>query len=178
MDRSPVPPLGHPSPGEHNPYFERYISLVPEQDPRPLLETQARDLLDLVATIDEGRGGFRYAEGKWSIREVIGHLSDTERVMAYRALCIARGEQASLPGFDENAYMVQAPFDRLTLAELAAEFAAVRHANVLMFRQLADADWHRIGTANKHPASPRALAYIMVGHVRHHVTILQERYLR
>lgn len=177
MSTPSAPPLGRPEAGEYNPYFDVYISKVAESDPRPLLETQLEDFLSFLGTIDESRAGHRYAEGKWSIRQVIGHLADTERVMAYRALCIARGEQASLPGFDENAYIEHSPFERCTLAELGAEFAAVRRATIHLCRHLTDADWHRIGTANKHPASPRAIAYIMVGHVRHHVAILQERYL-
>ena len=120
---------------------------------------------------------FRYAEGKWSIREVLGHLVDTERIMGYRACCVARGETASLPGFDENAYVANASFDACPLSGLLEELQHVREGHLAFFRHLDGKAWARIGAANAHPISARALAYVMVGHPRHHLAVLRERYL-
>ena len=132
------------------------------------------------ATLANVRGEaerFRYAEGKWSIREVVGHVVDTERIMGYRACCVARGETASLPGFDENAYVQNASFDACPLPELLDELAVVREGNLALFRHLDAGAWSRVGTANAHPISVRALAYVMLGHPRHHLAVLRERYL-
>ena len=119
---------------------------------------------------------FRYAPGKWSVREVIGHLIDSERVFGYRAFSISRGEIKNLPGFDENEYMLTAPYDHIPLKDLLDEFRLVRSANTAMFKNLVDEAWLRIGTANGAAVSVRALAFIMAGHVRHHLGILRERY--
>ena len=120
---------------------------------------------------------YRYAPGKWSVRELVGHLIDTERIMAYRAVCVARGETASLPGFDENAYVANATFDDYPLPELLNEFVHVREGHLGFFRHLHPEAWLRTGLANHNPISVRALAWVMVGHVRHHMAVLQEHYL-
>jgi hypothetical protein len=120
---------------------------------------------------------FRYAEGKWSIREVVGHVIDAERVFGYRALCIARGETASLPSFDENEYVANASFDHCTLEELLEEFVQVREGHLAFFRHLSKEAWTRSGVANASPVSVRALAFILAGHPRHHLAVLRERYL-
>ena len=114
--------------------------------------------------------------GKWSVRQVVGHLIDTERVMGYRAFAIGRGEAKPLPGFDENAYVAQANSDERSVKELAHEFAAVRHANLWVIRHWSPEDWDRTGNANGKPVSARAITYIMAGHVRHHMALLRERY--
>lgn len=165
-----------PSTAEYPVYFETYVSKVPEEDILPVLEAQPGELAAGLAGLPEAAGGFRYAADKWTIREVIGHLIDTERVMAYRALCFARGEQEGLPAFDENRYVENANFEERTLADLLAEFSAVRQANVLLFRNLAAGAWARKGTANNRTLTVRALAWVMAGHVRHHVAVLEERY--
>lgn len=167
-----------PSTSEYPIYFETYVSKVPEEDILPVLEAQPDELAASLAGLPEAAGGFRYAPDKWTIREVIGHLVDTERVMAYRALCFARGEQEGLPAFDENRYVENANFEERTLADLLAEFRAVRQANVLLFRHLAPGVWARKGTANNRTLTVRALAWVMAGHVRHHVGVLEERYLK
>lgn len=168
--------LPRPAAGAHSPYFDHYISLVPEAEVLPVLAAQGDEVRRALAGVKEKDAGFRYAEGKWSIREVAGHLADTERVMAYRALSFARGEQAPLPPFDENEYVRQANFDAVPLAELVEEFRAVRAGNLGLFRHLSAEAWRRRGVASGKPILVRSLAYIMAGHVRHHLGVLRDKY--
>jgi DinB superfamily len=166
-----------PAAGEHPPYFERYTKLVPAGDVVETLARQSGEMLALLRPLSEEKAGHRYAPGKWSIKGVLGHVTDTERVFAYRALAIARGDQGSLPGFDENVYAEHAGFDRLPFADLVSGFEIVRQSSLTLLRQL-DADaWERVGTANGHATSLRAMAFIMAGHQRHHVNVLREHYL-
>jgi hypothetical protein len=130
----------------------------------------------LAALMARDREEFRYEPGKWSVREVIGHLTDAERVFGYRAFCIARGEQKMLPGFDENAYVAESGYDRHPVADLVREFIDVRRANLDALGRLNRNAWTRQGNANGHTITVRALAYIMAGHVRHHCEILTTRY--
>lgn len=165
-----------PSDTEFAPFYATYIARVPETDPLPALEAQPAELqliADRIAAEDEL---FRYAADKWSVRQTFGHLIDTERVMGYRAFCVARGEVQPLPGFDEREYVARADSDEQPVKALAHEFAAVRHANLWALRRWEPEDWDRIGNANGKTVSARALAYIMAGHVRHHVALLRERY--
>jgi hypothetical protein len=165
-----------PSDAEFAPFYATYIARVPETDPLPALEAQPAELqliADRIAAEDEL---FRYAPDKWSVRQTFGHLIDTERVMGYRAFCIARGEVQPLPGFDEREYVARADSDEQPVKALAHEFAAVRHANLWALRRWEPQEWDRIGNANGKSVSARALAYIMAGHVRHHVALLRERY--
>jgi len=166
-----------PLASEYPPPFETYISKVPEDDILAVFAGQSEELDALVAKVPAGSEGFRYADGKWSIRELVGHVVDTERIMAYRALCIARGEQQDLPSFDENLYVEGANFEDRTLADLLEEFHLVRSANLHLFRHLAPESFLLQGTANHRQISVRALAFMMAGHVRHHLAILEERYL-
>ncbi len=166
-----------PPPGTYAPYYETYIQLIAGRDPMRLLESLVLDLKALLSEIPEEKEQFRYAEGKWSVKELIGHIIDTERIMATRALCIARGEQQPLPGFDENAYVATANFDRRSLLDLGHEFGFVREASISLFKSLREEDLDRQGTANKNIVTPRALLYIIAGHHLHHVRILRERYL-
>ncbi len=157
--------------------FERYVSRVEETD---VLAAMARQKEEVLAAFGKARGPserYRYAEGKWSVREMVGHLVDTKRIMGYRAVCVARGETVSLPGFDENAYVANASFDDCPLAELLDEFAHVREGHLAFFRHLSPEAWLRKGVANGNPISVRALAFVMVGHPRHHLSVFQERYL-
>jgi hypothetical protein len=165
-----------PSPAEYFAYFERYVSLVPEGDVLPLLIYQVGAVRAACGPLSEERAGFRYAPGKWSVRQVLGHIIDTERVFGYRALCIARGEVLSLPSFDENAYGAAAGHDLCPLLELVEEFSALRQSHIHMLRHLDRTAWERVGRVNEHPTSTRAMAYIMAGHVRHHAAVLSERY--
>lgn len=167
-----------PSSAEYAQPFERYVSLVPDADVLAALERQTGELAGTLSGVRGEAERYRYAEGKWSVREVLGHVIDSERVFGYRALCVARGEQASLPGFDENVYAANASFDDCPLDELLREFGQVRDGNLAFFRHLSGAAWLRSGVANAKTVSVRALAFIMVGHVRHHLGVLRERYLQ
>lgn len=168
--------MTRPDEREFAKFYAGYVSLVPESDVLPILERQPNELRNLAARVGADSEKFRYAPGKWSIRETLGHMGDTERVFGYRAFCIGRGEQASLPGFDENDYVAAAGFDRRTASELVTEFAAVREANLFVFRRFTASDWDRVGNANGNRISLRAIAFIMAGHLRHHCRILQQRY--
>lgn len=166
-----------PSLSEYNAYYQPYVSESPGDDVLAALAAQRATTAALLASIPESRAGFRYAEGKWSVKEVIGHLADAERVFTYRALRAARADTTPLPPFDENAWMPEAKFDRRTLADIAAEFRAVRDSTLALFHGL-DADaWPRLGIASGHPISARALAWIISGHEAHHLRVLSERYL-
>jgi hypothetical protein len=166
-----------PAPDEYAPYFERYISRVPEGDIQSILEQQLVETLEFLARIPEARAGHRYAEGKWSIKEVIGHLIDGERVFAYRALCFARGDAASLPGFEQDDYVKTGQFDQRTLSDLAEEYGLVRRSTIALFKGLAKEAWLGKGVANENSVTVRAIAYIMAGHVRHHMDVIRDRYL-
>jgi hypothetical protein len=165
-----------PADTEFAPFYASYIARVPETDPLPALEAQPAELHALADRIAPEDELFRYAPDKWSVRQMFGHLIDTERVMGYRAFCIARGEVKPLPGFDEKDYVARADSDERSVKALAHEFAAVRHANLWAIRRWTEDDWTRVGNANGKPVSARAIAYIMAGHVRHHMALLRERY--
>ena len=169
--------IARPAADEHAPYYARYIAQVPEGDVLELLRRQVDETVALVGKLGEREGDFRYAEGKWSIKEVIGHVADAERIFVYRALCFARGEQAGLPGFEENEYVARAKFAGRKLADLLAELRLVRAATVAFFAGLDAEELLRRGIANRHPYSVRAVAFIVAGHERHHAKILAERYL-
>jgi uncharacterized damage-inducible protein DinB len=166
-----------PAPDEYAPYFARYIEQVPEGDVLDVLRRQVEATVATVGGVSDRDADFRYAEGKWSIKQVIGHVADTERVMGYRALCFARGERAALPGFDENEYVAHAKFAGRRLGDLLAEFRSVRAATVSFFTGLDEEELLRRGIANNRPYSVRSVAYVVAGHERHHARILAERYL-
>jgi DinB family protein len=166
-----------PAAGEYAPYYSRYISLVaPGVDILDQLDRQREEVLARFRNVPESRGAHRYAPGKWSVRQVVCHLTDTERIMAYRALRIARGDATPLAGFDENAYAPESGADAVPLAGLVAEFADVRRASLALFRHLPADAWVRRGTASESPFSVRALAWVLVGHPIHHLGVLRERY--
>lgn len=169
--------IPYPDATEYAPYFARYIERVPEGDILDILERQSVETAALLAGVSEDEASFRYAPDKWSIRQVVGHMTDTERVMLYRALSFARGEQAMLPGFDENAYVAGARFDERTLHGLADEFRLVRAATIPFFAALTPEELRRVGTANNRTYTVRALAWIIAGHEVHHMSLLRERYL-
>lgn len=168
-------PIALPAAGEHAPFYARYVALV-GPDPLAALEAQARSTAALLAATPEEKGAHRYAEGKWSVKEVVGHLADSERVFAYRALRIGRADTTDLPGFDENTYVPAGRFDRRTLADLAAEFATVRAASLSLVRSFDEGAIARRGSANGAPVTVRALVAIIAGHEAHHVGLLRERY--
>jgi uncharacterized protein (TIGR03083 family) len=167
---------GRPEPDETPAHFVGYIGNVPERDPVAVLAAQIDVTAALLRGLSETDALKRYAPGKWSVKEIVGHLTDTERIMAYRALRIARGDETPLPGFDENAYVPPAKFDARPLSDLVAELRTTRAATLALF-QTFDADaWRRRGTASGKPVSVRAIGYMIPGHERHHVEILKTRY--
>ena len=163
-----------PVAGEFLPYYAPYIGLVPESDLAKVLQQQIDATRAIFGTVDAAKAGYRYAEGKWSVREVLGHLADSERIFTYRMLCVARGETAPLPGFDEQAYAPVRPRGRHV--GLLEEFVAVRGATIALVKGLSDEAWSRRGNANGAEITPRALAYIVAGHERHHMETLRTRY--
>ena len=167
--------ISSPEPGEFAPYYQRYIDLV-RGETLSALATQHGATHRLLASLDEARAMHRYASGKWTVKGVLGHITDSERVFAYRALCIARSDVTPLPGFDENAWASEAGFDARPISDLVSEFAAVRAATLALFHGLSDDTATRVGTANDQRISVRALAAIIAGHEVHHVGVLRERY--
>jgi hypothetical protein len=168
-----------PRPGasEYAPFYAGYVAGVPDGDLIALLEQQAAETVALLAGLSETRCDHRYAPGKWTIREVLGHIVDGERVFSYRALTFARGDAGPLPSFDENAWAAASNAGRRTMKDLLAEYRAVRAATVALLRSFGEAEFARSGIASKNPVTVRALAYIVAGHERHHLKILRERYL-
>jgi hypothetical protein len=172
-------PLSLPRPGtdESAPSYHGYIEKVPGEQIGEYLVSQLQEVERLLAPLDDAAARFRYAPEKWSMKEVVGHLCDAERIFAYRLLRIGRADTTPLPGFDENAYVPPAEFDARPLAELLREFQAVRASTIALVEGLPAAAWERHGQASGKSISTRALAYIMVGHVSHHLAVLRERYL-
>lgn len=168
---------GRPQAGEYGSDYQRYIDLASEEDVVAALEAQSQETAALLGGLSEEQASQRYAPDKWSIKQLVGHVADGERIFAYRALSIARGETQSLPGFEQDPYVVNSGADERLIADLAGELATVRRANVMMLRALPEEAWRRIGTASDNPISVRAIAFIILGHERHHVRILRERYL-
>jgi hypothetical protein len=166
-----------PDAGEFLPYYAAYVALVPGGDVLATLESQLAETVAVLDAIGEDRAGHRYAPGKWSVRELVGHVIDTERVFAYRAMCAARGETAGLPGFDENLWVAGADFEGRTLNSLLGELTAVRRATLALFRNLGEEALGRRAVANGGPVTARALAWIIAGHERHHAALLRDRYL-
>jgi hypothetical protein len=162
---------------EAAPFYFTYIDQVPDGDICELLETQGREVVDLLHSISDAQSRVRYGADKWSVREVVSHINDTERVFSFRALWFARGFDSPLPSFDQNVGVAAARADDVQWTALLDEFQAIRTATLSLFRMLPDEAWARGGIASDKQVSVRALAYMMAGHVIHHLTILRERYL-
>jgi uncharacterized damage-inducible protein DinB len=165
-----------PEPGEYAPYYETYISKVKSSDILGALEAQRLQMAQLFAARSERDGNFRYAPGKWTVKEVLGHVTDTERIFTYRALRIARGDQTPLASFEQEDYVRGGNFAERTLADLAHEFELVRAASIALFKSLQKEAWQRRGVASEKEVTVRALAFIVAGHEIHHRLILEERY--
>ena len=165
-----------PNTDEYAPYYQKYVDRVPAGDLLTLLARQGEETAALLGKVKEQDAGHRYAPDKWSIREVVGHVTDAERVFAYRALRFARGDEGALLSFDEKAFVAGGGFDRRTLADLVAELRAVRQATLALLRSLDETAWARGGTASDKHVTVRALGHIIAGHEAHHVAILKERY--
>jgi uncharacterized damage-inducible protein DinB len=168
--------VARPQVGEYAPYYEHYISLIQGEDILNTLDQQRRQMMLLLSCRDEEEGNFRYAPEKWSAKEVLGHVCDTERIFAYRTLRIARADATPLEGFEQDDYVRHGPFAQRPVADLVEEFSAVRRATLSLLRTLDEAAWMRRGVANKNDVSVRALAYIIAGHELHHRKILEEKY--
>ncbi len=167
---------GRPEQAEYAPSYADYVTRVPETDVVGVLARRLDEVRSVYGGLSAERARFRYAPGKWSAAQILGHLTDGERVFGFRAFWFSRGDGAALPGFDENAYVAAAPFERCEVGALLAEFELVRRSHLEMFRSLDEAAWRRVGTANESPMSVRAVVYVMAGHVRHHLAVLHERY--
>lgn len=169
--------IARPGEEEYAPVYAGYVKRVPEGDLRGALRAQLGTTLALLRGVGEPRGDHRYAPDKWTIKEVIGHVIDTERIMAYRALRIGRGDATPLPGFEQNDYVPNGNFGQRTLANLAEELEVVRRSTIILFQHMDETALARRGTASGAAVTPRALAYIIAGHELHHVDILRTRYL-
>jgi uncharacterized damage-inducible protein DinB len=166
-----------PQKGDYAEYFEKYVALVPGGDFLDILVQQREELLGLLSTLSEQQADFRYAPDKWSIKEVIGHINDAERIFAYRLMRIARGDQTPLASFEQDGYIATGKFFARKLKDLLDEFTAIREATIALVRSLDDAAWLRRGIASQKEITTTALAFIIAGHVRHHRILLEERYL-
>lgn len=179
MQASPqagTPAIAIPDPSEYAPYYGRYITLVGGNDVVAALEDQPRETLALLSGLTEEQGDYRYAPDKWSVKEMLGHVIDAERVFSYRALRFARNDHTPLPSFEQDDYVRAGGCSDRRLADLIEEFVAVRRATVWLFRTLSPEAWMRRGVASDNPVSVRAVAYIIAGHELHHRTILKEKY--
>jgi len=168
--------MKRPEPTEYAEFYANYISKVSGTDVLGVLESQRLQMVQLFAGRSERDGSFRYAPGKWTVKEVLGHITDTERIFTYRALRIARGDQTPLPGFEQDDFVKNGAFSERTLAGLAEEFALVRSASIALFRSFPEEAWGRRGVASQKEVTVRALAFITAGHQMHHRIILEERY--
>jgi uncharacterized damage-inducible protein DinB len=166
-----------PEPIEYQSYYGRYISLVPGRDLTQTLDLQLAQSLPMFHGVSEEKSLYRYAPGKWSIKEVLGHVIDAERIFTYRALRFARRDPTPLPGFEQDPYVANAHFDSRNWNDLIAEFEHVRRSTSFFFRGLSEEDLLRSGTASQNSITVRALGYIIAGHELHHRAILQDRYL-
>lgn len=162
---------------EYGGHFGNYIRLLPEGNILDILAGQESQTVGLLASLSESQLNHRYAEGKWTLSEVIGHIADTERVMSYRLLRIARGDETPLPGFDQDLFMRHSPFGSWSLTQLTEDYQSVRKATYTLLRGLEDESWSRRGTASNVGLTVRALANIIAGHERHHIQIIRDQYL-
>jgi uncharacterized damage-inducible protein DinB len=170
--------ISKPQPGEYAPWSERYIAKVPNGPILEILEYLRDSTYNFFSRMTAEQADFAYAEGKWTIKEMLAHIIDTERIFAFRAFCFSRGEQQPLPGFDQDDYMRHANIEFRTIQDLANEFKAVRESSLYIFNSLSDEQAMLIGTASNHPMSVRALVYMTAGHELHHLDILKERYIK
>jgi hypothetical protein len=169
--------MSRPEKTEYAEYYETYVSLVDENDIVSALQNQLAEIENLFAGIAEEKGAYAYAAGKWSIKQLVGHLIDGERIFSYRAFRFSRADRTALASFEQDDYIAHGNFNQRPLKDLIEEFSLVRRATNILFKNLSADAWSRTGTASEAEVSVRALAYIMVGHVRHHANVLQTRYL-
>ncbi|HEY2119569.1 MAG TPA: DinB family protein [Candidatus Acidoferrum sp.] len=166
-----------PGPSDYAPFYGKYIELVPDGELLTTLTDSIHEWKSLLGGLTEAQANFRYEPLKWSIKETIGHVTDTERIFAYRVLRIARGDQTPLSGFEQDDYVKGGNFSERTLTDLLEEFSAVRHSTVILLHSLPAKAWTRRGNASQKDITVSALAFIISGHERHHRAILEQRYL-
>ena len=169
--------IASPDRSEYSDFYAGYVGRVAGADVLSVLEDQIAETAELLGGLDEEAAGHRYAPAKWSVREVVGHMIDAERVFVYRATAFARADSAPLPGFDENSWVEGADFDNRTLQSLLDELGHLRRSTLAFFAGLEEAAWARRGTANGVELTVRAIAFIVAGHHAHHLSVLRERYL-
>ena len=169
--------MNRPETNEFDPYYNTYISLIEGDNVLPVLDAQPAEIRAMFSQVPEEKGTFAYADGKWTIKEVLSHLTDGERMFAYRILRISRGDETPIEGFEQDGYIENSNANNRSFASLLDEFDLQRCSNMLMLNNISDEGARRMGTASGLAISARALAYIMAGHVRHHVGILKARYL-
>ncbi|NIN09953.1 MAG: DUF664 domain-containing protein [Gemmatimonadales bacterium] len=170
--------VARPASREYAPYYARYVDLVPDGDVLGILERQLDETLELLSGITPERASYRYAVGKWSIKEVIGHVMDVERVFVYRALCFARNDPTPLPGFEQDDYVAVGNYDGRSLPDIAGEYRTVRVASLAFLQSLDPEAAIRRGVASGVEFTVRTIPYILAGHERHHLNIIRERYLK
>lgn len=169
--------LQRPSHEEYASFYSGYIGQVPDGDYVDILNNQEAALVSLFSQLNEEQALSRYAPGKWSLKEVLAHITDTERIMSYRMLRISRGDTTDLPGFDQDVFINNNSFDNVTLSVLLQDFQAVRKATLALLPTISEAAWERVGTANTFAISARAIAYVIAGHAQHHLNVVEEKYL-
>jgi hypothetical protein len=166
-----------PEQGDYAPYYENYIKLVEGDDILKILNDQGKITQDILNSFSEHKGNYRYADGKWTVKEMVGHLLDTERVFTYRALCIARAEKKSLPGFEQDEYVKEGNFNRRELFELNYEFRLLRESNLLLFRSFTSEMLWKRGFASETSVTVLAILFMIAGHEKHHMKVLREKYM-
>lgn len=169
--------IERPEKEEYAAYYQHYVDLASSGDLMGQLVRQQQEMSELLGALPESKGHYRYADGKWTLNELLGHIIDNERVMSYRLLVIARGDQTSLPPYDQDLFVANGEQDTLLLANLLEEYESVRLSTLTLMRSLSSSAWNRVGVVNQHPQSARAVAHIIAGHELHHIHILKERYL-
>ena len=169
--------MSWPKENEYAPFYADYLTNLKDENIIEFQKNQLEKVKQIFNSINDDKGNYSYAEGKWTIKEVLGHLTDTERILAYRALSFARGEKQILPGFEQDDYVEEGFFNNRTIKDLLNEFIALREANILMFNSFSDEVLMRRGNANNNDFTVNALQYIIPGHVEHHLKILKDKYL-
>ena len=167
--------ISPPQSSEYAPYYAKYIALVPAGDILEILESQLDDVMQTLRSVPEAQAGIVHPPYAWTIRQVVGHLTDSERIFAYRALRIARGDQTPLPGFDENIYAKTGEFNECSMRDLADDFEVARRSTISLLRLMPAEAWMNAGNANGYSVSARAFPWIIAGHTQHHLAIIRKR---
>lgn len=170
--------INKPQSGEYAPYAAGYIAKVPNGPVMEILEYLKQSTHNFFSRITTEQANYAYAEGKWTLKQVLGHMIDTERVFSFRAMCFSRGDKNSLPGFDQEEYVAASTFDTRTIQDLANEFKALREANIYLYSALTEEQSLMMGVASNHPVSVRALVYMTAGHELYHLELIKELYIK